>query len=137
MQKTEELFILCRLLRPASESEITTLREKILRDEMPWVEIIALANSDYLIPALYAALEEKQLLGVIQDEQLIGYMREVFIFNTERNHQILQQLKHLLSVLLPLGITPFFLKGSAVLSEGDYPSLGMRSMIDIDIMVDN
>lgn len=136
MQTTKELFILCEFLRPASQDEIAILREKILHNQIPWVEVVALANRDYLIPALYIALEDKQLLQVIQDEQLINYLKEVYTFNTERNLQILEQLKDIVSILKPLGVTPLFLKGSAVLTEEDYPDVGMRSMTDIDIIVD-
>lgn len=137
MQTTKEVFILCEFLRPSSQDEIATLKEKILHDEIPWIEVVELANSDYLIPALYVALEDKQLLQVIRDEQLINYMREVYALNSERNLQILEQIKDIITLLKPLGITPLLLKGSAVLTEDDYQTLGMRSMTDIDIMVDS
>jgi len=136
MQKIEELMLLCTLLGQTSQEEIAALRERVLCDKIPWVGIIALANSDYLVPALYGQLKNKKLFEVIQDEQLKGYMREVYAFNTERNYQILDQLKHLASLLIPLGSAPLLLKGSAILTEGDYPSFGMRCMTDIDIMLD-
>lgn len=136
MKKREELLLLCALLRPAGQDEIEGLREKIMQKSMPWADIIALANNDYLVPALCARLQNKGLLEAIEDEQLKGYLHALFAFNTERNLRIREQLEDLVSVLEPLKIVPFFLKGAVVLSEEDYPSLGMRSMTDIDVMVD-
>lgn len=135
MKKREELLLLCALLRPAGQDEIEGLREKIVQKRMPWVDIIALANNEYLVPALCSQLEKKGVLEAIEDEQLKGYLHALFAFNTERNLRIRRQLEDLVSVLEPLDIVPCFLKGAVVLSEEDYPSLGMRSMTDIDVMV--
>ena len=135
MQKTEVLLLLCALLKPSSRSEIETLKEKISNKQIPWVEIVEIANRNYLIPVLYAELQDKQLLELLPDKQLQEYLYAIYTFNSERNEQIIEQLKDIVSILKPFHITPLFLKGSASLSEKDYSSIGMRSLTDVDILI--
>jgi len=135
LQKTEVLLLLCSLLKPSSLNEIEILKEKIANKQIPWVEIVEIANQDYLIPVLYAELKEKQLFKLLPDKQLQEYLHAIYTFNCDRNRQIIEQLKDIVSILKPFHITPLLLKGSISLSEKDYPSIGMRSLIDIDILI--
>lgn len=135
MQTVESLLCLTKLLRTNSEKEVETLKEQIRCERIVWEDVIALANKELLIPALYYALKEKGLLECIQDEQLKAYLNEVFSFNKERNEKIVLQLHDFTAICKEINIIPLFLKGAAVLSEDDYAHLGIRSMTDIDIMV--
>ena len=115
--------------------ELETLKERLLNKQIPWSEIIEIANQNYLIPALYAELKVKQLFEILPDKQLQEYLYAVYVFNNERNEQIIEQLKDILSILKPFHITPLLLKGSASLCEKDYLSIGVRHLTDIDILI--
>jgi len=135
MQNIEELLILCKLLRPASKEEINQLKDEILKDKIPWTYVIALANRDYLIPALYIELQNKKLFEFLKDKELKNYLSEIFRFNTNRNQEIVTQLEDIAKILTPLKIYPLFLKGSISLIQKDYQNIGMRSLTDIDIYI--
>jgi len=135
MNRKNALLLFCTFLKPLSKKEVLEYRQKIIDDKIPWLQLIAIANSNYMIPLLYMALQKNCLYDDILDEQLKEYLYTIYTFNYERNKQILQQLDDLVSTLSPLGITPLLLKGSAVLCENDYDDLGARSLTDIDILI--
>lgn len=135
MNSLKSLFFLTSILRSSDKNEIDELKRKICDDEILWDDVIMFANSNYLVPSLYYMLKKKELLGCIKDEQLKAYLMEVFLLNTERNQQILLQLKDICNIFSEINLKPLFLKGAVNLSEEDYSHVGMRCMTDIDIMV--
>jgi hypothetical protein len=134
MEEAETLFYLVRLLCANTPEEEEEVREEILADTIPWHEVIALANRELLIPALYFALKGKEFFGMVQDEQLKAYLTAVSELNIERNEAILLQLRDVENICIRIGVAPLFLKGAAALSEGDYEHIGIRSMTDIDVL---
>lgn len=134
MQTVESLEYLCKLLRNNPVDEYAQLQKDIVNENIPWLDIIEIANMELLIPALYYSLYEKELIDDIPDEQLKEYLSEVFLMNTKRNEAIMLQLEEVSYICDTINTTPLLLKGAAALVENDYPHIGIRSMTDIDIM---
>ena len=121
-----DLKILCNLLSPFVTNPP--------HSKINWIEIIALANHRYLVPALWAALNNKGWLSML-DPQLKEYLTAIYQLNLSRNNILLQQLNEIVLVCNHLGIEPILIKGAASLVENIYIHLGARFMIDLDILV--
>lgn len=136
MDRREESVQLCRILSLAYDnSKIRDVAEEIKRGYIDWERLVEVANLNLLTPALFAVLKDHNLLDLLDDNQLTGFLSEVYELNRRRNEDILLQLQDIECTLDEEGISALFLKGSAVLSENLYPDIGMRMMNDIDIMI--
>ena len=132
MKKHQATKILTQLLSPYTKIDKNTILNLSLDN---WKLIIQIANKYVLVPALFKALKNKNLIKEIENKQLLGYMQEVYNLNTKRNEQILTQIKEVCKILSTIEVTPILLKGVSALSEGHYRSIGERYMLDIDILV--
>ncbi len=132
--QTQALFDLSTLISPAITDQ-QVLQKIILSEGTPWNEIIDFANQHLLIPALYDALQQKDLLNLVKDEMIVEYLSTVYEYNRIRNESILVQLQVLSHLLAKIDVTPVMLKGAAALSEGHYHNIGARVMMDIDVLV--
>ncbi len=131
--KLESLFTLCEIISQSANRE--KIKQKILSDSIDWLCVIEIANTYFLTTALYYSLLDKNILKLIKDEELLTYLSEIFTINTNRNIQIVEQLKDIVSILSSSEIEPLLLKGSASLIENDYEHIGIRFLSDIDFMV--
>jgi hypothetical protein len=132
MNRLDATLQLSTLLSPSfHDMEIL----KRIMQTADWQELIKVANRYILVPALYATLKRKGLLLYIRDEQLLGYLQEVYRLNTLRNVAILEQLNEICELLQTINVKPVLLKGAAALSESHYETIGERAMMDIDILV--
>ncbi|GEM_PF-2431314 len=136
VDRREEIVQLCRILSLAYDnSKARDLAEEVQRGSIDWERLVEVANLNLLTPALYAVLRDHNLLDLLDDSRLTGFLSEVYELNRRRNEDILLQLQDIESTLDEEGISALFLKGSAVLSENLYPDIGMRMMNDIDLMI--
>ena len=87
-----------------------------------------------LAAALYAALLARGGLDGFSQEVREG-LEAAFVLNSERNSNLLRQMRDLDGILRDIGIGPVFLKGSAILLAKVYPVSGARLLGDLDVLV--
>lgn len=128
------LCTLSKLISPAINDQ-KRLRDLILSNDICWNDIIDCANQNMLIPALYDALHQHDLLKLIEEKLIVEYLFTVYELNRVRSEAILVQTQKICHLFSQINVTPVLLKGVAVLGEGYYHTIGARVMIDIDILV--
>jgi len=131
---TKALLDLSTLISPETV-EKAELKKIMLSEDTPWDEIIDFANQHLLIPTLYEALKQKNLIEYVENKLMVEYLETVYNINSTRNKNILAQLQDLSDLFLQISVKPVLLKGAASLSEGHYSGMGERMMSDIDILV--
>lgn len=99
-----------------------------------WDEIFAVANSHYLVPALYCSLRDNSLLHM-PPAMAAEYAQEVFALNGIRNKNLNKQLEGVVRCLNAVAIEPVLIKGAASLVEKWVPDPAARFMFDLDILV--
>lgn len=135
MDNRREIVQLCRILAFINQKDIENLGEEMENGEIDWVGLVAVANMNLLTPALYSALREKGLLEKIGDPLLPEFLKEIYRSNETRNFGIVDQLLDIQSILNEEEIVPLVLKGGSALTEKLYPAIGIRTMNDIDFMM--
>ncbi len=131
--RLESLFILSEIISPSGDRE--KIKQEILSDSIDWLSVVEIANSHFLTAALYYSLLDKDLLNIIDDEELLTYLEQIYTINLHRNQGIIEQSKEIAQILLKTNIKPVFLKGAASLLQNDYIDVGMRFLSDIDFCV--
>lgn len=131
--RLESLFILSEIISASSDRE--KIKKKILSNNIDWLSIVEIANIHFLTAALYYSLLDKDLLSIIDDEELLTYLEKIYNINLRRNQRLIEQSKEIAQKLLKTNIEPVFLKGAASLLQNDYKDVGMRFLSDIDFCV--
>lgn len=131
--RLESLSILSEIISHSSDTE--EIKQKILSDTIDWLSVVEIANTHFLTAVLYYSLLDKDILNLINDEELIAYLEQIYTTNLQRNLRIIEQSKKVSQVLLEKDIKPVFLKGAASLLQNDYKDVGMRFLSDIDFCV--
>ncbi|NLX28325.1 MAG: nucleotidyltransferase family protein [Bacteroidales bacterium] len=107
------------------------------RQEMasvPIKELLEVAISHSLLPALYAIFVRHQVLPA-WPEGVTLLLRQAHARNVEKNAGIMEQVKDLTQAFQMVGIPVVFLKGAGYLLQGLYKDSGERVMTDIDMLV--
>ena len=136
MNNLEATKLLTKIISPVDKDTQKIASQIKKFNDSNWEQLIEVANRNTLIPVLYKSLIRKDLIKLIQDEQLLGYLEAFYKMNEERNIGIVKQLQEITTIFEEIGIKPILLKGAAALSESHYESIGERVMIDVDIAVD-
>ena len=111
-----------------------TLREKLGSNAIPW-EVLAEAASHHLVsPALYWALERKQLLSCIPSD-LCRYLKTLYAANAARNCRLAALAMGITGLLNEVQVEPVLLKGTGNMVAGLYSEPGIRYIGDIDLLV--
>lgn len=131
--RLESLFALSEIISPSSNREI--IKPKILSNSIDWLSVVEIANTHFLTAALYCSLLDKDLLSLLDDEELLTYLEQIYTINLHRNQKIIEQSKEIAQILLEKDIKPVFLKGAASLLKNDYQDVGIRFLSDIDFCV--
>lgn len=116
------------------ETDVAELKTYIQKSLIDWEDVVRVASSHLIIPAIYIRLQSKGLLNSIP-EDLVLYLGEINRLNLERNLQILEEVNTLSALLKTHNIDHVFLKGAAMLASGLYESLSERMVGDIDILI--
>jgi hypothetical protein len=103
-------------------------------DEQFWPQIIWLADTNFVTPALWAALERKHLKSLVP-ANAAQYLRALYEMNEQRNAAIDLQLAEILHTLNAAGIVPCLLKGAAHLRAGVYADPALRILTDLDLLL--
>ena len=96
--------------------------------------IVKLASSHLMIPALYVRLRENKLLKEISNE-LKEYLQYIYNQNKIRNNNLIEELGSLSKLYIENNIDHVFLKGSAYIAGGRFNDIAERMVGDIDVLV--
>ncbi len=110
------------------------LRSTIKSGNWRWEDVVYIANTELVTPALWVALENRQLTE--QAPADVGdYLCELHHLNTTRNARLRAQAMEIVRRLNAIGIEPLLLKGAAGLFVETFGDPGSRVMADLDLLV--
>lgn len=99
-------------------------------------QLMDMAQQNDVLPALAVRCGEQQIDSASLDSTRSELLKQALRSNTVRNLQISAQAIKLTKPLNAAGITPLFLKGTALLLTANEKNLGFRKQIDIDLLVE-
>jgi hypothetical protein len=128
IDREAELLLICARNRPnVSRSRL----EELLLDRPDWQYLLKAANRHGLLPLLYRTLLEvrHQVPSAVLSDLRRGYL-----FNSQRNHILTNELLRLLERLEAEGISAIPFKGP-VLAQEIYGNVALRMFTDLDVLV--
>ena len=114
---------------------IPEVRQEIRTGKIVWEQIVQVSSAQFMLPALFIRLKKASLLNELPSD-LVEYMEYLTDLNRERNLQILDQIRDIVTLLNSRGIDPIFLKGTAHLLLSLYEDIAERMVGDIDFLVE-
>ncbi len=129
MVSIEEKFMVNILYR--SESKILN---GIDISTVNFENLIKLASSHLMLPALYFNINKKNCSSLFPDD-FIEYIKNIFTINKARNNILLAEAKELSELLFENNIKHIFLKGTALLLSNIFEDIGERMIGDIDFII--
>ena len=99
--------------------------------EAEWESVIDLAQQHNVAPVLYARLKKR---GIMPPPTIAEQLRQIYIAAATRNVLMFHELGRILRALQAANITVIPLKG-ACLAEAVYGNIGLRTMVDVDVLV--
>ncbi len=132
---SDRLLFLARCLSFAPPSGADQAFRRILRSaDLPWKEILALADRELLTPSLWVRLRDREWAEDLPRE--VGLqLRRRHAVNLIRNDRMRGELERVIGRLNEAAIEPVVLKGGVDLLLGRYPDPGARVTRDFDILV--
>jgi hypothetical protein len=135
MSRIKAFFFLCRCLSEESgPARGLSLADEIRRGLVCWECVVQIASEYLMTVALYCALMEKGLLGLIPAD-LLEYFELIHSLNGTRNRGIVEQTVEIAGILNRIGVEPLLFKGAGHIGSGLYGDAAMRIVYDIDILV--
>jgi hypothetical protein len=119
-------------------------------NRLPWAGVFALAEAQFLVPALWPALSAKGLVSPVPEamrrfmgerlaaagtRNVFAALEDRFRANAVRNATIRAQALQAIRALNETGIEPVVLKGTRLLLAGDSDFAAARLLRDIDLVV--
>jgi hypothetical protein len=136
MTYKEALLFVGKCLTLGIHPERTSdVRQEIRSGKIVWEQIVQLSSGQFVLPALFIRLKKASLLEELPFD-LVEYMEYLADRNRERNLQILNQIRDIVTLLNSHGIVPIFLKGTAHLLLPLYEDIAERMVGDIDFLVE-
>ena len=123
--------LLLDVCSPVKSTEHVTFLKQKLGETAP-ERILKLAAIEFLSPLLYYHLKQLNIPGY---NGIVPGLKESYMKNTARNVLLLKQVKLLKRQAEQDGIRILLLKGAG-LSISVYHEIGLRSMADIDILIE-
>ncbi len=125
----QELLLICLNPNPidAVETGISQTTPAV------WEALLTLANKQHIAPLLYHRIKQHGLDSLLPAD-IKKQFAQTLIGNTVRNLKLFQELAEILKALQANNIPVLVLKGTH-LANSVYPSLGLRTMSDCDIVV--
>lgn len=114
---------------------VPEVRQEIRTGKIVWEQIVQVSSAQFVLPALFIRLKKASLLNELPSD-LVEYMEYLTDLNRERNQQILDQVRDIVTLLNSHGIDPIFLKGTAHLLLSLYEDITERMVGDIDFLVE-
>lgn len=122
--------LIIKLLHPFEKVDSSYLQI----DQLLCNNLIKVASSHLVIPAVHAAILRKKLQSHFPRD-FLTYLKQIKDLNEKRNKEIFKQIKDLNYIFTQNNIDFVFLKGAAILISKPYNSLKERMIGDIDILV--
>ena len=132
-KRLDSLKFITRMLAPDSPAGVEQLRAALVKEELSWESVIALANQNLVTPALWVGLSRKGLVALCPTD-VQTYCSELYRLNRQRNLSLKRQTIEITAALNSVGVEPILLKGAVLLFSGAL-DIGLRVMTDIDLMV--
>ena len=101
------------------------------RPPVSWELLIECSSHHNVTPALSWCLKDNAVLPA----DVRNYFDAILSLNSTRNECIVDGLARVVSALNAIDIEPVLLKGVSHLVEGLYPTLGLRVVGDVDVLV--
>jgi hypothetical protein len=133
---TEDKFILKLLFEPEKVKSILPDEEAgtMPPEQAPdWTRLVEKAQQEGVSAVLFHNITKHRLEYLIPQESYRDISNQYYS-NLKRNLLLIGELRKVLATLQEAGIPCIVLKGIA-LAEHVYPSIGMRGMSDVDILV--
>ncbi|HEX6958046.1 MAG TPA: nucleotidyltransferase family protein [Ferrovibrio sp.] len=131
VHSAQALRILCEALSPDAGGAAAIAHRREVRD---WPAVLALANTHYLGPAMYAALSQAEDWPMLPAE-LRDYLALLHRQNNSRNRRLRQQAEELFAACNAAGVRAMLLKGGLALFLDHYPDPAARMIRDLDLLV--
>jgi len=122
------------LFDPNSPGSNQELREKLIRDESFWQEVISMSNADLVTSELWTILRQKQLEDCVSPNAL-EYLESLNCLNINISKAVRDQALECIEALNRAGIVPMPIKGVAYQLAASGEDVLDRFLTDIDIMV--
>ncbi len=116
------------------DGDSQALRRSMQSGQVPWEQVIGLANDHLLTPALWVALGNRNLRDDMPGN-IQSYLAELHKMSVDRNAHLKKQLLEAVEKINGINITPVLLKGAKHLIADDYGDPGARIMTDLDLLV--
>ena len=110
------------------------IKKKIDFNKINYDDLIKLASSHLMIPALYVRLRQNKLLKFISKD-FKSYIKYIYDENKKRNNLLIKELSELSKLFIENDINHVFLKGCAYMVYGRFHDIGERMIGDIDVLV--
>jgi hypothetical protein len=120
---------LCHCLR----SDVAAARELCQASAWSWERLFQTATEEAVLPALAFAVHEG--LDISAPSEVSDFLAAILSLNRERNQRIWRELSAAVELLNNIGIHPVLLKGAAYLAAGVYSDLGIRYLVDLDLLI--
>lgn len=112
------------------EESVCTANEKNC-----WPQLLSLSSHQMVTTQLYWLLKSAPSAWQQIDSDAQQYLTQIFELNAERNTQLVNEAKHILSALNQESIVPLLLKGTGLLLSEQYPHMAYRMQLDTDFLV--
>ncbi|WP_066221530.1 nucleotidyltransferase family protein [Formosa haliotis] len=116
------------------ENNREQLKLQIENKTIDWDNIVKVASSYLILPAIYSRLKSKDLLNLLPEE-LKNYLQYISDLNTDRNNTLLEEVKLISKWFSLEQIEHVFLKGTAMIASNYYKDNTERMIGDIDVLV--
>ncbi len=97
-----------------------------------WEQWIRTATEEGILAALHGCVQPFEF-----PTEIVDFLAGIEQLNTERNAQLLAEIRSQAALLNTAGIQPVLLKGGAYLLNGVYANPGRRYIADIDLLLAN
>ena len=110
------------------------VEKKIDFNKINYDDLVKLASSHLMIPALYIRLKQNELLKLVNND-FKEYIKYIYDLNKSRNNNLIKELRELSKLYIENEIDHVFLKGSSYIAYGRFNDIGERMIGDIDVLV--
>jgi hypothetical protein len=133
MQEKPEIQLLIYFARAKIDNDTIGNIYQLMDTPINWDEVLSLSIKHRIAPLLYHHLTTSIVQGKLP-QSIMPSLKEIYNQNFNRNKQLYDELHEITSVFLEAGVETLVLKGP-ILARIIYPSIGVRCMKDIDLVV--
>ncbi len=136
MKGPEAFFFLCRCISASDGSGAVKqqLAHAISHQRVDWKQVIRIADKHFVLPLLYWNLKKRDLLRLLPAD-MIDILSTIYVLSRHRNRRLKDKVVEIARQLNSVSVEPVLLKGMAALFHETYEDAGLRTMVDIDLLV--